>query len=74
MYRFDLRRPLEPCRDVPNAICEKKPSHASVYFWLCGGCSRQYALRFSPLDGIAIVPGQVPDGRNPVVARIAVAE
>lgn len=74
LYRFDMRRPLEPCRDVPNAICENKPTHASVYFWLCGECSRQYALRFSPQAGIAIVPGQIPDGRNPVVARVAAAE
>ncbi len=74
LFRFDLRRPLEPCRDVPNAICENKPSHASVYFWLCGECSGQYALRFSPHDGIAIVPGQSPDERHPVVARIAAAE
>ncbi len=74
LYRFDLRRPLEPCRDGPNAICESKPSHASVYFWLCGECSRQYALRFSPQAGIAVVRSQIPDGRGPVVARIAVAE
>jgi hypothetical protein len=24
LYCFDLRRPLKPCRDVPNAICEKE--------------------------------------------------
>lgn len=75
LYRFDLRRPKEPCADVPNAICASKPSHASVYFWLCGDCSRKYTLRFTSREGISVLPVGHPSGRrNPVVVRIADAE
>lgn len=74
LYRFDVRHPVEPCRDVPNAICESKPSHASVYFWLCNDCSHQYALRFSPRDGIALVGGQTSERYRPVVTCVAVAD
>lgn len=75
LYRFDLQKPMEPCRDVPNAICESKPTHASVYFWLCGDCSPRYALRFSSRQGISVVPsGPAVENRNAVVARVAVAE
>ncbi len=75
LYRFDLQRPMQPCRDVPNAVCESKPSHASVYFWLCGDCSRRYALRFSSRQGISVVPSRpAVEDRDAVVARVAEAE
>lgn len=75
LYRFDLRQPKEPCVDVPNAICASKSSHASVYFWLCGDCSRKYTVRFTSHDGVSVLPvGRLPERRNPVVARVADAE
>lgn len=75
LYRFDLRRPKEPCVDVPNAICASKPSHASVYFWLCCDCSRKYTVRFSSYQGVSVVPlAYVPEHRKAVVAHIADAE
>lgn len=73
LYRFDVRRPVEPCKDVPNAICEAKPSQASIYFWLCDSCSLEYTLQFSTHHGISIMPLQQPRG-SAVVARVAEAE
>jgi hypothetical protein len=73
LYRFDVRRPVEPCKDVPNAICEVKPSQASIYFWLCHDCSLEYTLQFSRDHGISILPLQQPRG-SAVVARVAEAE
>lgn len=75
LYRFDVRRPVEPCRDVPNAICASKPSEASVFFWLCADCSHRYSLRFSLREGTSVVPLEpVPEAGNPVVTRAAAAE
>lgn len=56
LYRFDIKSPSLPCNDVPNAICSLKPSHATVFFWLCEECSRNYSLRFNHRDGITLVP------------------
>ena len=56
LYRFDLPMPTEPCKDVPNTICSRKPSHASVYFWLCRECAKKYSMRFSSRDGVSILP------------------
>ncbi len=71
LYRFDLREPQEPCQDVPNAICASKPSQASVYFWLCEECSRQYTVRFSTREGSWVVPlGHPPEGAGAVVSRV----
>ncbi len=75
LYRFDLRRPNQPCADVPNAICDSKPSQASVYFWLCGECARKYALRFSSRQGVSVFPlANIPEHRSAVVADIVDAE
>lgn len=75
LYRFDLRRPLEPCLDVPNAICASKPSHASVYFWLCRDCARKFAVRFSPRAGLSLSPlDHPPESGDSVVARAAETE
>lgn len=75
LYRFDLRRPAEPCADVPNSICAGKPSHASVYFWLCEKCSRHYGLRFSPREGLSVSPlARAAEPRDSVVAVVAEAE
>lgn len=75
LFRFDVRRPVEPCRDIPNAICASKPAQASVFFWLCGDCSRQHSVRFSLREGISIVPLEMlPEGNDPVVTRAVAAE
>lgn len=73
LYRFDLRRPSAPCKDVPNAICAAKPSHASIYFWLCEDCSLEYTLHFSSREGISVLPLQQARSRA-VVAHVAEAQ
>ena len=73
LYRFDLRCPVQPCKDVPNAICADKPSQASIYFWLCDRCSIHYTLRFSTQNGISVLPLQHAR-RATVVADVAQAE
>ena len=55
LYRFDIRHPSTPCSDVPNAICNTNPSHATVFFWLCEQCSSQYSLRFNIRTGISLI-------------------
>jgi hypothetical protein len=75
LYRFDLRRPQEPCADVPNSICASKPSHASVYFWLCRDCSRKYTVQFSSRKGATVLPLiHRPHRLSPVVAQVVDAE
>lgn len=56
LYRFDIRQPSGPCSDVPNAICSMKPSHASVFFWLCEQCSLKFSLKFNSREGLALAP------------------
>lgn len=56
LYRFDIRSPKTPCADVPNSICSEKPSHATVFFWLCEHCASQYSLSFSCQDGVSLAP------------------
>ena len=71
LYRFDITSPTTPCADVPNAICNLKPSHATVFFWLCGQCSSKYSLGFNFHDGIRIVPSTdrtAKLGTAPVIA------
>jgi hypothetical protein len=36
IFSFQIRNPQPPCHDVPAAICQNRPKHAIVYFWLCG--------------------------------------
>ena len=54
LYRFDIRNPSTPCSDVPNAICDVKPSHAAVFFWLCQQCSTKHSLKFNFREGLAL--------------------
>lgn len=56
LYRFELRAPSLPCTGVPNAICDAKPSHATVFFWLCEPCSRKFSLEFHIHEGAKLVP------------------
>jgi hypothetical protein len=56
LFAFELRSPSLPCRDVPRAICEKHPSHATVCFWLCECCSCDLTVTFSASEGMQVVP------------------
>jgi len=56
LYRFDIRHPSTPCKDVPNAVCSLKPSHAAVFFWLCEGCSVKHSLKFNVREGLTLAP------------------
>lgn len=71
LYRFELSAPSAPCADVPNAICTSKPSHATVFFWLCRECSTKYSLHFNFRDGARLVPradGTAEPRTAPVIA------
>ena len=69
LYRFEIKTPQMPCADVPNAICNEKPSRATVYFWMCMDCCRRFYFKLDPRAGVELVPipkpGQV--GSAPVV-------
>ncbi len=56
LFRFEVRHPSEPCRDIPYAVCSKRPGHASVYFWLCETCAQTLTLRFDPHTGVRLMP------------------
>ncbi len=55
LFSFELRHPAVPCRDVPPAICERKPSHATIHFWLCENCSSKLSLHFTMETGLSVV-------------------
>ena len=56
LYRFEVRRPSEPCQDVPNAICSVKPSSATVFFWLCESCCSKLTMKFATESGVTLMP------------------
>jgi hypothetical protein len=56
LFRCDVKTPSEPCRDVPDQICQLKPTRSSVFFWLCENCCSTMTLRFDPHKGLTIVP------------------
>lgn len=58
LFQFDVRLPLEPCRDVPITVCSRKPHHATIYFWLCGECAPMLTVRFEPHMGVSVVSRQ----------------
>ncbi len=55
VFSFEIRHPAAPCRDVPLAICERKPSHATICFWLCENCSSKLSLHFTMKTGLSLV-------------------
>lgn len=59
LYSFEVRNPRQPCHDVPPAICERKPSHATVNFWLCDNCCARFSLQFSIHTGLMVVPKRI---------------
>ena len=52
LFRFDVKAPYEPCLDVPEQICELKPSRSSVFFWLCKNCCSTMVLSFDQHRGL----------------------
>lgn len=65
LFSFELRNPGAPCHDVPQAICERKPSHATVSFWLCEGCCSHFTLQFARETGLSVVPIRGKTGSSP---------
>jgi hypothetical protein len=51
-----VKSPVEPCHDVPNAICTSKPAHAAIFFWLCEECRSRFSLKFDLRLGLRLVP------------------
>lgn len=62
LFRFEVRSPSEPCRDVPDTVCSKKSGGASVFFWLCDKCSLTTTLSFDSARGLMVEP--IPEARN----------
>jgi hypothetical protein len=60
VFSFELRNPQAPCHDVPRAICERKPSHVTIHFWLCECCCSKFTLRFARETGLSLVPQPQP--------------
>ena len=56
LFRFEVRSPSKPCRDVPNSVCGAKSSHASVFFWLCESCKLTNTLGFDSVRGLTVKP------------------
>ena len=55
LFSYEIRNPKEPCRDVPAAICRKKPGRAVVYFWLCEQCCERFTLHFTISSGVTLI-------------------
>lgn len=62
VFRFEVRSPSEPCRDVPDTVCSTKSGGASVFFWLCDKCSLTTTLSFDSARGLMVEP--IPQSRN----------
>jgi len=56
LFKFEIRNPTGPCRDVPVAICRNRPARANVFFWLCQDCCSRLSVSFEPRTGVRIVP------------------
>lgn len=61
LFAYEIKKPEEPCRDVPAVICEKKFGRATVYFWLCAQCCDQFVLHFTVSTGVTLVPSSKRD-------------
>lgn len=62
LFSFEIRHPAAPCRDVPLTICERKPSHATIHFWLCENCSSKLSLHFTREAGVSVTAISEPLG------------
>lgn len=75
LFRFEVRSPSEPCRDVPHSVCSTKSGHASVFFWLCKNCKLTNTLSFDSARGLTVhtIPadhGCAPAGQGVELARM----
>lgn len=59
LFRFEVKSPSKPCRDVPDTVCSVKSGRASVFFWLCDNCSLTKTLSFEAARGLTVesLPG-----------------
>jgi len=55
LFRFDVKVPRAPRRDVPEQNSELKPGRNSVFFWLCKKCCSTMTLSFDPHRDLAVV-------------------
>ncbi len=67
LFRFEVKSPSEPCRDVPDTVCSVKSGGASVFFWLCDNCSLTKTLSFESARGLTVEPILGPRGYVAVV-------
>jgi hypothetical protein len=76
LFPFEIRNPKEPCRDVPAAICRKKPGRAVVYFWLCEQCCERFTLHFTISSGVRLIskPSEYNAKRNPESPTLAASQ
>jgi len=55
VYFIETRRPTAPCRNVRPVICEKKPTHTTIYFWPYENRSSKRILHFTMKTGLSVV-------------------
>lgn len=73
LFSFELRNPTAPCHDVPANICERKPSHATIHFWLCENCSSSLTLCFTRETGLSVVSKTAGSGEASKSLKSSVA-
>ncbi|HEU5337235.1 MAG TPA: hypothetical protein VFU27_14790, partial [Terriglobales bacterium] len=54
LFPFELKNPSPPCKDVPNAVCVRRPHHHTIFFWLCRTCAGSLTLCFDPRTGVSV--------------------
>jgi hypothetical protein len=73
LFRFEVRSPSEPCRDVPHSVCNTKSGHASVFFWLCENCKLTHTLSFDSARGLKVQPISAYHGCGPTEQGVELA-
>lgn len=73
LFRFEVRSPSEPCRDVPHSVCNTKSGHASVFFWLCENCKLTHTLSFDSARGLTVQPISACHGCGPTEQGVELA-
>lgn len=54
LFPFEIKNPSQPCKDIPNAVCMRKPHHHTIFFWLCQDCARRMNVHFDPRAGLSV--------------------
>ncbi len=65
LFPFELKNPTPPCKDVPNAVCVRRPHRHTIFFWLCRSCAASLTLCFDPHTGVSVLPVPVNAGDAP---------